>query len=274
MAVKNESKLEEKELTLRWIDPDGRIIKFEGMEDHLDISDQVAQIDFDRAGVTGGTLVSVKIDPSIGDKGTVVFMTKSKNAQSDSKAEPEVTQEENTETSNIYTVNGISFKNRGIIFAENDGVWYTLADSINLDDIKKDVPKGSKVEVVISDEKKGKNYIVTSIVPVKNIKENIETTKSEEKAETDNKYKPEPVTEKDVFYKLKAAENWIAKLEKDQQNSIEAQGARNVAYQLVSASLQGQAPEVLVKNKEVIKTLITDLAKHAYKTVQELKNTK
>lgn len=271
---KTQTKLEEKELTLKWIDATDKIIKFEGMDKHMTISSDVAQFDWEKAGVTNGTLVSVKINP---DTQEVFFMTKSKNNTSEIKVEPKTGSDTNTQQK---TVGRISTKNKGITFTEEDGVWYSFED----ENMVKGLQKGDLVDIVVSDKKNRNNWILTSIIKIetKKMEETISDVKTSNSknivvtcvgsASSSNKedYVPEQINDKDLFYKYKTAQNYIERLEKDKKNSIEAQGARNVAFELVSASLQGQAPDVLIKNKENIKTLITELAKYAYELVTDL----
>lgn len=259
---KVENKIEQKEYTVKWIQDE--FVRFIELPDSLEMSEAVQKIDFTKAGVKEGTKVDVKIEFEDGDStGTVVFMTKSK----DNKEEPVVEKTKNNEgSSESRTLAAVSIKNMGILFTEEEKVWYSVADSVNLDELKK-INKGDKVLVVISNEKKGKNRIITSVTKEIVKKEDSKKVVVDE----ENIIGSHKLIGEVVYEEFKKTGNSINYIEVQQQRSIEIQGSVNRAFELVASSLQGQAPKVLIDNKDNLKKLITELAEFSFKTIQDLK---
>lgn len=190
-------------LTLKWIIPEDKLIRFEEMPEAYVISDKVAEFDFSKAGVTKGTKVNVKIEKT-GDEGVVVFMTKVKGQTTAPKTEtteqrdpvPTNTSSTSAPTDNTkeLTVNGLAKGTRGIIFAEQDKVWYTLAQDIDVEGLyAKGVRKGAKVKVtVVPPEGRSKNEIITSITVVEEVKKQWSGKKSY-KSDYDNPEKQKSI---------------------------------------------------------------------------------
>jgi len=162
--------------TLKWIMQDDKLVRFEENSEAYVISDKVAEFDFEKAGVAKGTKVNVKIEKNAEHpEGYVVFMTKDKGQPiSTTVSKEESRTESSSSTTNIkeLTVNGLAVKTRGIIFAEQDNVWYTLAQDIDIDGLyDKGVRKGAKVKItVIPPEGRSKNEIITKIEVVEEAK--------------------------------------------------------------------------------------------------------
>jgi len=224
--------IEEKVLTIKWLMSEDKIIKFIESDKTYDISEKVAEFDFIKSGIDKGSKVSVKIDLSQGDNGTLVFMTKFKeNAQE----EPTTTSEAKA---NTLTVEGISIKTKAMTFKEQEGVWYTIPDSVGIFNLKTwGIEKGIQVEIKSEPQTKG-NAIITFIKKVG--------------GQSQNSYKGNNQTK---YYNP------------EQTSSIEAQGAVQRAFALAEVVF-GNKENV---NKADVKSFISEFSEFAYKEVQTLK---
>lgn len=237
-------------LTLKWIIPEDKLIRFEEMPEAYVISDKVAEFDFSKAGVTKGTKVNVKIEKN-GEEGTVVFMTKVKGQTPAPKEETKTEQRDpvptntstataSTDNTKELTVNGLAKGTRGIIFAEQDKVWYTLAQDIDVEGLyAKGVRKGAKVKVtVVPPEGRSKNEIITSITVVEEVKKQWSGKKSY-KSDYDN---PE------------------------RQRSIESQAAVNAANRVVASMVTATT------DAETVLKMIRKIAEANLTLIDELKS--
>lgn len=135
------------------------------------------------------------------------------------------------------TVHGVSVAKKGVIFKEEEKVWYTLDDDINAQ-VFKDNQTGKMIQVTISPTTDG-NDIITGYV----VKE--ETTKEDD-------------TKKETSQDKRKYNNT--------GNSIEAQASLKCAKVIVASMVTPDSkPEFVLK-------LITRIAEHSYKTIQDLKN--
>lgn len=250
----------EKETTVKWIVSDEKIIRFEDSDTVYDMSDAVASLDFKKYGIDKGTKVSVKIDTNAGDNGTIVFMKKEETIAEVKKEIPKI-DTSSKDGKKVLTVAGISFKTKGIIFEEEEKVWYTISDSIGVNNLKNyGIEKGIKVEVSVSDpSKEGGNKVITFIKKVTDSA----PVKIEEKTESDSKPETKQNYTKTNYQK--------GNYSNDTQTSIEAQAAVNSACGLVGSMIHGQSVETLLSRIEDIKQLRKAFAEDNFKLIQELK---
>ena len=280
--------IEDQLLTVKWIIQDEKIIRFKESDKTYDISDAVAAFDFAKAGVKEGTGVKVKIDPAIGDNGTVVFMTKNAG-QTETKVEkgtdPVLPPEVKSDAKEmVKTIEYMTSKTQGVKFTDNKDKWYKLTEGLTVDILAtQGIKKGSNVIITTtpSENPKQNERIDTIALIIDKEKDTVAekapevTTGNAQPASVpclDVEYKTEGVvTERDAFYRLKQAENRIRYLENNQQVSIEAQGAVERAYTVVAAMVRGASPEIVKSKLPEIKAIAKDLAQDAYNLIQSLK---
>lgn len=231
--------IEEKELTIKWYMADDKIIKFEEIDETFDISDKVAEFDFEKAGIKNGSKVSVKIDRNQGDHGMVVFMTKSKG--SSNSYSNKLTSSSGGE---VKTVKAYGLKYNGsLLFTDNDKEWYSCDKSIGVDNIAQ--YKDQQVEISTRTTEKGKK-VVTSIKVCQN-------KSSQSVSQPKNDYS----NKNNVDIK---------------QNSIEAQASVNHANVTVATLFAGKFDATSQDDGNIVKSLIKTLAKNNWEIIQELKN--
>ena len=159
--------------------------------------------------------------------------------------------------SDVKTVQGISTKNKGILFAEDkeENKWYTLSDAAFQFMTKAGIKRGTKV--TFSAEKgKGRNETITKITPVK--------TDNYKSSESKNDFDGGADT------KTETKTSWTPRKDTDSvQKSIEAQASVNSANQTI-ARIYSLSDDAV--NPEQIKSAISSLARHNFDLIQELKN--
>lgn len=269
-----------KELTVKWIMVDEKIIRFVEMSEANEMIDNVANLDFEKAGIVKGAKVNVELNAD----NKVIFLTLVKGIESPKQEEkiqdkPIETKESLPTNTKVLTVGGLSPKYRGITFKEEKDVWYDVVNEIGIENLEKmGIVRGSTVEVTIGEpEGKSKNKRVVGIklAEKKEVSQENKTpnnTNDFDREKSDIKHAPKD--DKDAFYIIKRLENQIEYLQNEKTSSIEANSAVERAYSLVGAMVQNETGEANVKNKEVIKGLIKEFALDAYNLIQELKQKK
>jgi len=273
-----------KELTLKWVMTDDKIIRFTEIEEPCDMTDAVAKVDFEKAGMVSGSKLTVEFDK---DNKTVIFLTLVKGVEApkqekkeEPKAQESAPKQELTGNTKVLTVGGLSPKYRGITFKEEKDVWYDVVNEIGIENLDKmGIGKGSLVELTIADaEGKSKNKRIVGI----KLAEKKETPKENKPTDTRNDFDKEKtqdttsdvVTEKDAFYRIKELERTIRYMKDEKQASIEAQGAVQRAFDFIGCALSKETPLAFANNEAMIKVLIKTYAQEAFNLVQELKKPK
>ncbi len=214
------------------------IVKLKKADKTYDLSSAVVEfVKKNNLGEKEDFSVELEVDTDKGENGTV---TKLKEVGSSKKEEktptdkPDVSSETNKDrVTKELTVHGVSVDKKGVIFKEEEKVWYTLSDDINAQDFK-DKYTGKTIEVYIEPSDEG-NDVITGF-----------TAKEEEKKDTD-----EPQEKKKY---------------NNTGNSIEAQASLKCAKVIVANMVDKESkPDFVLR-------LITTISKHAYQTIQDLKN--
>lgn len=274
-----------KELTLKWVMLEDKIVRFVELNDASEITDEIAKLDFEKAGMVAGAKVSVEFDAN----NKVIFITLVKGAEapkqepkaddkpSEAKEAPKESLPTNTK---VLTVGGLSPKYRGITFKEEKDVWYDVVNEIGIENLEKmGIVRGSSVEVTIGEpEGKSKNKRIVGI----KLAEKKEAPKENEKPTGNNDFDKEKsqdsasdvVTEKDAFFRIKELERTIRFLKDEKQASIESNSAVERAFTLIGVILSKESPESFVKNEVTIKAMLKTYAQEAYNLIQELKQKK
>jgi len=228
--------------TVAWIMSSDRILKLEKTGKTYDISDEVAKF-LDSKGLfdkLDDQAVEVEIDETQGQDGTITRLLLKQN----SEAEPEESKKEKQpESSDLVvkevTVGGVSAKG-GVKLKEDkeNQTWYDLDSTIDIQKFKAECT-GKVVEITIAPQDKGNDVIKGYIL------------KDEEKKEDEPK--------KETGTSKKSYSN-------DTQTSIEAQASMNSANRIISQM------DKILNDPEKVLTTITKIAKHNFKTIQDLKS--
>jgi len=222
--------------TVKWVVPEDKIIKFENDENAKYLNDAVVA-NLEKYPLQQGDKVEATIDETDPLKPTITFLKKSTDTQTQTESKTEEAPSSNTDTKE-FTISGISVKNNGVIFKEEENVWYTMEESVTGSLESKGIAKGDIVKISIQSTAQGKNDIITNIDKL----QNEQTSK-----ETKNDYS--------------------SKSKNEMQNSIEAQASVNSANRVV-AGLVSTGTVDKVKALE----LITDIANHNFALIQTLKS--
>jgi len=237
----SEQTLEEVELTIKWhmMDDNDNVIKFQDREVTYEVTDAVKEF-IKNKNISQTAKVKVKIDPNASETEAglverIEVIEDNASAEQTQEPEPETTSENSETKGNVkrLTVNGVSVEKKGIIFKEEEKVWYTLSDNIDANNVK-DMMTGKLVEVSIEKTDEG-NDIIDSIelVPV-----------SEE--QSSNGYDQ-------------------GKADSSIQSSIESQVALEHASLIVSKTVDKDT------TPETIETRIRRLSEFNYQVIQDLK---
>ncbi len=233
-----------------WVMKDDNFLKLEKAGKTYDISDEVAKF-LESKGLfdkLDDKTVDVEIDESTstGEEGESAG-TITRLSLSDGKAEPK---KEETKTEapasdepvkqglidKVITIGGVSVPKESAVDKETK-TWYNLDSTINAQKFKDDCT-GKVVQVTILPQEKGNDVIKGYVVVPK---EEPKETKEEPKESGKKNYK-------------------------GTGNSIEAQASLKCAKQIVSAMVDKDS------NKDDVLTMITAIATHSYKLIQDLKN--
>lgn len=246
MTTKTQN-IEEKTLSIKWLMQGDRIVKFQESENTYDISDAVAEFDFERMGVVDsdgkglpGNVVNVKVDVDEGNHGTVVYMSKSKAGGGSAPTS-------NPANTVVKTVQAYGLKYSGsLLFTdhEHDKDWYSCDKSIDKDTLPQ--YKDKAVEVEVGTTPKGKKIVKS----IKFAGDSTPQTTSESQVKND--YKTTKGTD-------------------PRQLSIEAQACVNHANIAVSHLFVGKFDPNNADDAETIKRIIKSLAQHNFSVIQELK---
>jgi hypothetical protein len=221
-----------------WIMQDEPLLKLKNADETYDIKENVFEVikkkklyekeDFP---------VEVEIDKNEGENGLIIYLIEiDSNKQVESKDATKSVSDDKDNVIKELTVHGVSVAKKGVIFKEEEKVWYTLDDSINAQ-VFKDECTGKTIEVIVVPTENG-NDIIKGF-----------TKKEEEKDEN-----PEEESGKEKRKYNNAS------------NSIEAQASLKCAKVIVASMVDKDSkPDFVLK-------LITRIAEHAYKTIQDLKN--
>jgi hypothetical protein len=225
-----------------WVIKDDKIIKLQNSGKVFDISDEVFNY-LDKAGLFDkleDKPVEVEVDETKGQDGTVTRLKLSDGKAEEPKSENASPAENKAEVSDQsklvvkeMTVGGVSVDKAGVIFKDEDKVWYTLDSTLNAQKFKDECTK-KVVEVTIAPQEKGNDVIKGYVL------------KEEEK-------KDEPKESGKKSYKGTG-------------NSIEAQAAMKAANVITSNMVDKDS------KPDFVEKLITRIAEHNFKTIQDLKN--
>lgn len=135
-----EQTLEQIELTIKWhmVPDDDNVIKFNEREETYEMTDAVKQFIKDK-NISQTAKVKVTINPEGGEekKPTVERIeVVEDNAKTEEKTTKENPEKETALDVKELTVGGVSVEKKNIIFKEEDGVWYQLADDIDAQNVK------------------------------------------------------------------------------------------------------------------------------------------
>lgn len=230
-----------------WVMEDDKILKLEKASKTYDLSDEVVNYlkKADLFSKLEDQNVEVEIDETKGQSGMITRLKVTDGKVETKKEEEKVEEGEHIDTPpearglvvKELTVGGVSVDKSGVIFKEEENVWYTLDSTINAQKFKDECTK-KKIEVSITRQEKGNDVIKGYVV------------KEEEKKE-------EP---KDKQTTSKKSYN------NDMQKSIEAQASVNSANRVAQAMVtKDSSPEEVLK-------IITKVAEHNFKTIQNLKS--
>lgn len=223
-----------------WTMKDDKLLKLDESEKVLDISDKVfkfmeAKDLFDKEDYE----VIVDVNDKEGDNdGTIVKLVvdgEEIKKEEKPKKKKETEQKIDTETKTL-TVAGVSTKNKSATFKEEENVWYTVSDNIDVEAFKQDMTK-QKGEFTIEKTEKG-NDIIVDFTPLER----------EEK---------EPVTK-----------NSFSDTSTSTQKSIESQVSLEHS-QILAGTL---AKTKILDGVDAINAFVDERAKRNYKIMQELKN--
>lgn len=233
--------IEKNGITIKWLEQNDKIIRFQEEPKTYDLSKAVAEFDFEKGGIKDGSSVDVKIDMDEGDNGTVVFMTKTKGESSNSSSNASASNND----AQIKTVKVYGQKWSGSLLFEGEEDWYSCDKSIGVDNLPQ--YKGCKVEVVVGVTSKGKKLVKS----IKMVNGSSTSSSSSTQVKSKNSYKYQDTPEK--------------------QTSIEAQASVNSANLTVASLFAGKFDANNVQDGVLVKTLIKAIAEHNYKTIQDLK---
>ena len=179
-GYKGKPKGTKKELTVKWIVKDKKIIKFvEEEEKTYKLADNVLEfLDEIKSNVPVNVTIS-------NDK--VIFIQVNENADVKNEVEPEPEEQDNnvkSESSNeTYTVKAISKTRDYYLFDEcGEKEWFTVAK--NVKNFLKNVKKGDVLEIKHTTEKDNKGRETRLINYAKVVSEKVEEVKEESKKET------------------------------------------------------------------------------------------
>lgn len=246
-----------------WVMKEDKILKLQKADKTYDISDEVAKF-LDGKGLFDkleDQAVEVEIDESKGQDGTITRLTLSGNKE-ESKSEPEKAEEPKTEQSvnsdyvtKEMTVAGVSVKNAGVTFKEEDKVWYTLDSTVDAQKFKDECTKKT-IEVTIASQDKGNDVIKGYVL------------KEEEKTDKEKDTDEPSMTGKDAFYRVKQLENQVRYLREEKAESFEAQASVNSANQAVSGMTN------IHDDPEKVLNVIERIAIKNFAVIQKLKTKK
>jgi len=226
---------------VKWTMLQDKMIKFENEEDPHELSDDVQKFLQNNKTVLNendevrmGTEVKVTFDS---DNKVVERITVEKTQEVTKTEEVNDSETDLSVPSFEGTIAGVSVKNKGVIFKEKEGMWFTLSDDIDAQDIK-DTMQGRTVEIRYTPVDNG-NDIIEHI-------ELIETEVEENK-------------------------NVFNNVGNETGRSFEAQASVEQAIFFYAQILKGQKVETLLENEKKINQLIDDRAQENFNLIQKFK---
>lgn len=254
--------MSKEQYTVSWVmGGNDKIIKFKEPDETFDIAEDVFKYLESKELITKleDTKVEVEIDKAQGQNGTVTFLKLLDNNQTvEPKEETKTTSNDTADSAtNLIvkemTVGGVSVEKAGVIFKDEEKVWYTLDSTINAQKFKDECTK-KVVQVTIAPQEKGNDVIKSYILKEEDKKDN-----PEKEPETSSS------NGKDAFYRIKQLENQVRYLKEEKAESFEAQASVNSANQTVSGMVTPDSkPDFVLK-------LIERIAKHNFAIMRELK---
>lgn len=168
--------MDREKFTVSWIMADEPLLKLKESNQTYDIAENIfAVIKDNKLYDKEDFVVEVEIDKSKGDNGTITYLK-----EIDGKVEPKKEEETKNPTPNPQsedlinkelTVHGVSVAKKGVIFKEQEKVWYTLDDSLDAQSFK-DTCTGKTIEVYIKETDNG-NDIITGFTVKEEKKETV-----------------------------------------------------------------------------------------------------
>ena len=246
LLVQKEKKMGKEKFTVSWIMADEPLLKLKEPDETYDIAKDVFKfIQENKLHEKEDFQVEVEIDKNQGDNGTVTYLKEvGGSAPTETPKEEAKTDTSNSQSEDLIvkelTVSGVSVAEKGVIFKEEEKVWYTLDDSINAQEFK-DKYTRKTVEVSIRQTDEG-NDVITAFT----VKEEDTSSKDTKNSGTSQQ-------------KSKFNGNMI-------QKSIEAQASMNSACRVAQAIL---TKDSLPENAEKI---IKRISEYNFQMIQDLKN--
>jgi len=248
--------------TVSWIMAEEKIIKLKELNKTYDLSDKVnTNLEkndlFDKL---EDKKVEVEIDENEGENGLITFLKVADFKKEEMKEEPkkdtkETTVNDKDSIKKELTVAGVSVKNSGVTFKEEEKVLYTLGEGIDPQKFKDECTK-QVIEAVVEETEKGNDIIKSYVLKVEEKKEETKAMTTTGTNFSNNK---------DDFYRIKQLENQVRFMKEQKEESFEAQASVNGANQTVSGMVSIDS-----KPDEVLK-MIDKVAKYNFKLMQELK---
>lgn len=238
----------QKSLTVKWILPDKRVVKFKEEEDTYDLADNVKTEYL--TGIDAGVAVKVTIN-----EGKVIFMQKDKENKLSSVKDnkPESNEERMTCTINAMTTD------KSVVKFEKDKdnkKWYIITDAVKADFEK--LNKGDIVDVTLGkvlgyNKAKTKKFPKDAVIAVHSdiTSDDIKVDLSEIKGYDDSLKKS---------YSAQYSYN-------GKNDSIERQCALKSATELVVALIEQD--KIDSTNPEKVKNILTSLTKSCYEAIQK-----
>ena len=238
--------MRKEKFTVSWIMPSEPLLKLKEPAETYDIAEDVFKfIQENKLHEKDDFQVEVEIDKNQGDNGTITYLKEvGGSASTETPTEEAKTDTSNTPPDNLIvkelTVGGVSVEKKGVIFKEEERVWYTLDDSINAQEFKDKYTK-KIVEVSIRQTDEG-NDVITAFT----VKEEDTSSKDIKNSTTSQQ-------------KSKSNGNMM-------QKSIEAQASMNTACHVAQAILtKDSLPEDAEK-------IIKRISEYNFQMIQDLKN--
>jgi len=137
-----EQTLEQVELTIKWhmVPDDDNVIKFTEREETYEMTDAVKQFIKDKnISQTAKVKVSINLEGGEDKKPTVERIEVVEDNAKKEETTKDAPEKETALDVKELTVGGVSVEKKNIIFKEEDGVWYQLADDIDAQKVKDDM---------------------------------------------------------------------------------------------------------------------------------------
>lgn len=235
--------------TVSWTMLEDKMIKFKEPDKVFDLSDAVAKfMESNKLGDKSDYKAEVTVEENESDDkdesstaGTVVkLVTKDVETKEDVKEEPEKeskdVESDKKDVKGVTkerTVAGVSLQYKGVTFKEEEKVWYTLSDKMDVQKFK-DEMTGKKAEFTIEVTDKGNDIILD--------------------------YVEEETEQEDVKEEKQSSYN------NSTQNSIECQACVNSANRVVSAMVENNDVKM-----DDVKARIKEIAEHNHSVLMNLK---